>query len=48
MVDFGFVQSLNDYSLFMYVRGSVQVFVFLYVDDILLTGNCTTIMNSFK
>lgn len=48
MVDFGFVQSLNDYSLFMFVAKDVNVFVLVYVDDILVIRNCFTMINSFK
>lgn len=48
MIDFGFTQSLNDYSLFMYVKESINVFALVYVDDILLTGNCNSVVNSFK
>lgn len=48
MMEFGFVQFLNDYSLFMYDKDNVSVFVLVYVDDILVTGNCETTITSFK
>lgn len=48
MLGFGFIQSLNDFSLFMYVKDSVNVFAFMYVDDILITEDCVSIINSFK
>lgn len=48
MIVFGFAQSLHDYSLFIYVKDSVSVFALVYVDDILLTGNCHSVIDSFK
>lgn len=48
MLNFDFVRSLNDYSLFMYVKDFVNVFALVYVDDILLTGNSNSVINSFK
>lgn len=48
MIDFGFVQSLNDYSLFKYINNTVKVFVPVYVDDSLITGNCKLVIDSFK
>lgn len=48
MIDFGFVQSLRDYSLFMFMKDSVSVFALVYVDGILLTGDSLSIINSFK
>ena len=38
-MNFGFVQSKADYSLFTYTRGSFFTISLVYVDDILLTGN---------
>lgn len=32
----------------MYIRESVNVFALVYVDDILITGDCISIINSFK
>ncbi|KAI3750087.1 hypothetical protein L2E82_20712 [Cichorium intybus] len=39
LFEFGFKQSLNDYSLFMYSTDKCVVFLLVYVDDIILTGN---------
>ncbi|KAL5713812.1 hypothetical protein ACHQM5_015857 [Ranunculus cassubicifolius] len=36
---YGFLQSYSDYSLFTYTKGSVQVNVLVYVDDLILSGN---------
>jgi len=35
----GFLQSKNDYSLFSKHHGGKQVFILVYVDDLLITGN---------
>lgn len=39
LVEIGFVQSKSDASLFLYHHGSVNLFILVYVDDILFTGN---------
>ena len=35
----GFHQSVSNYSLFTYIHGQTSVFVLVYVDDIIITGN---------
>ncbi|GJS67877.1 ribonuclease H-like domain-containing protein [Tanacetum coccineum] len=37
--DAGFVQSKNDHSLFVKNDGSVSLYVLVYVDDLVITGN---------
>ena len=44
----GYVQSLNDYSLFTKVTASSSTFVVVYVDDVLLTGTNLQEMDSLK
>lgn len=39
ILNFGFVQSKTDYSLFTYSKRSSFIVFLVYVDDILLTGN---------
>lgn len=39
LTEFGFVQSLNDYSLFIRNNNNSVVYLLVYVDDIVLTGN---------
>ena len=39
ILNFGFVQSKTDYSLFTYSKRSSFIVLLVYVDDILLTGN---------
>ena len=44
----GFVQSKFDYSLFTHTQGSSFTVLFVYVDDILLTGNNPAYVDSLK
>jgi hypothetical protein len=39
LLDLGFFASQVDYSLFTYHRGSTHIFLLVYVDDIIITGN---------
>ena len=39
MLHLGFVASLVDSSLFVYHSGSTILYLLLYVDDIIITGN---------
>ncbi|CAM9000675.1 unnamed protein product [Rhodiola kirilowii] len=45
---YGFKQSYSDYSLFTLSKGSVQLNVLVYVDDMIVAGNNTFELNSFK
>lgn len=40
MFEFDFVQIINDYSLFIRNKGGTIVVLLVYVDDIVITGNC--------
>lgn len=40
LISFGFTQSKCDYSLFTKKQGDTFTIVFVYVDDMLITGNC--------
>lgn len=44
LLEFGFVCSIKDLSLFIYTKGKNIILLLLYVDDILLTGNCTDLL----
>ena len=46
--EFGFIQSYSDYSLFIYTRGQIEMRVLVYVDDLLICGNDTSSLSSFK
>lgn len=42
----GFINSLADASLFVYCRDSYIVYILVYVDDIIVTGNDSNIVSS--
>ena len=46
--NFGFIQSKEEPCIYKKVSGSSIVFLILYVDDILLIGNDTTLMEQTK
>lgn len=46
--DYGFRQSYSDYSLFTYTRGSIQINFLVYVDDLIISGNDSNAIISFK
>ncbi|GJZ46311.1 ribonuclease H-like domain-containing protein [Tanacetum coccineum] len=48
LIDNGFVQSLNDFSLFMKNDNDVMLILLVYVDDIIVTGNNVDEINKFK
>ncbi|GJV76461.1 ribonuclease H-like domain-containing protein [Tanacetum coccineum] len=48
LTDNGFVQSLNDFSLFVKNDKDVMLILFVYVDDIIATGNNVDEINKFK
>ncbi|GJU41558.1 ribonuclease H-like domain-containing protein [Tanacetum coccineum] len=44
----GFIQSINDHSLFTKTKGNKFIALLVYVDDIVVTGNCVNEINKFK
>ena len=48
LTDFGFKQSINDYSLFARVKNGSTVILLVYVDDIILIGDCLTEIETVK
>nr|KAJ0196743.1 hypothetical protein LSAT_V11C700360620 [Lactuca sativa] len=48
LISFGFKQSYNDYSMFVKVSGKLIVFLLVYVDDIIVTGNCESEITKVK
>ncbi|CAH9143337.1 unnamed protein product [Cuscuta epithymum] len=45
---YGFIQSFADYSLFTRTRGTIQLNVLVYVDDLVISGNDSDAIASFK
>ena len=45
---YGFKQSYLDYSLFTYQHGVVQLNILIYVDDLLISGNDSAALTTFK
>ncbi|CAM8984856.1 unnamed protein product [Rhodiola kirilowii] len=48
ILDFGFVQSLNDYSLFTYTKSGHFLALLVYVNDIVLTGTSNALIAEVK
>ncbi|CAM8951474.1 unnamed protein product [Rhodiola kirilowii] len=48
LLEFGFHQSLNDYSMFTLQAGNDFIILLVYVDDVLLTGTSLQLINSIK
>ncbi|CAL1358663.1 unnamed protein product [Linum trigynum] len=44
----GFMMSNSDASVFVYHKGSVTLYFFVYVDDLLLTGNHVPSISQFQ
>ncbi|KAJ9542597.1 hypothetical protein OSB04_029103 [Centaurea solstitialis] len=47
LLSYGFKKSQSDASLFIYSHKGILMNFLVYVDDIILTGNCTSFMNNF-
>ncbi|XP_019190136.1 PREDICTED: uncharacterized protein LOC109184576 [Ipomoea nil] len=45
---YGFLQSYSDYSLFTFTRGGIQINVLVYVDDLIISGNDSAALKTFK
>ena len=46
--DYGFVQSLSDYSLFSFDKGGIQINILIYVDDMIIASNNSGALDIFK
>lgn len=46
--NYGFLQSYSDYSLFTLHQGPIQLNVLVYVDDLIISGNDSSAISSFK
>ena len=45
---YGFKQSYSDYSLFTYQKGTIQLNILVYVDDLILSVNNVVALSAFK
>ena len=48
LTEYGFQQSYSDYSLFMYTKGSKELRVLFYVDDLVIASNDLDLLTKFK
>ncbi|CAM8944065.1 unnamed protein product [Rhodiola kirilowii] len=48
LIQFGFIPSLNDYSLFTYNKEGVYLALLVYVDDVIITGTSNSLISSVK
>lgn len=48
LIDYEFVQSLHDYSLFTLSVNDVFLILLVYVDEIIITGNNVSVVNNVK
>lgn len=48
LIDNGFIQSVPDYSLFVYNQAGVQIHVLIYVDGLIIIGNSSKVISTFK
>ncbi|XP_019090977.1 PREDICTED: uncharacterized protein LOC109128637 [Camelina sativa] len=46
--DYGFTQSLKDYSLFTFAADDRHIHVLVYVDDLIVTGSSSMVITDFK
>lgn len=46
--EYGFVQSLSDYSLFTFDKGGIQIRILIYVDDMIVASNSSGALDIFK
>lgn len=48
LLDFGFKQSYEDYSMFSFIEGNICLHKLVYVDDFLIAGNDVSTIHRFK
>ena len=48
LLDYGFLQSRSDYSLFTYAKGTTRLNILVYVDDLVIVGSSMKATESFK
>lgn len=45
---YGFNQARSDYSLFVYIKQDISLHILVYVDDLIISDNSSTAIESFK
>ncbi|XP_026454383.1 uncharacterized protein LOC113355681 [Papaver somniferum] len=45
LISYGFLRTVSDFSMFVYHKGSDMMILLLYVDDIILTGSSTILLD---
>ncbi|GAA0145431.1 transmembrane signal receptor [Lithospermum erythrorhizon] len=48
LLAYGFSQSYSDYSLFIIHKGPLELYVLVYVDDLIVAGNYSSAVSAFK
>lgn len=48
LLKYGFTQTHSDHSLFVYSKNKVSLMILVYVDDLIISGNSTSEVDSFK
>ncbi|CAM8890455.1 unnamed protein product [Rhodiola kirilowii] len=48
LIQFGFIQSIEDYSLFTLKRTGEFIIILVYIDDVVVTGTCSMIIQEIK
>ncbi|CAM8972211.1 unnamed protein product [Rhodiola kirilowii] len=48
LIQFGFIQSIEDYSLFTLKRNGEFIILLVYVDDVVITGTCSKLIQVIK
>ncbi|CAM8878685.1 unnamed protein product [Rhodiola kirilowii] len=48
LTQFGFIQSIEDYSLFTLKKNGEFIILLVYVDDVVITGTCSTLIQEIK
>ena len=48
LIKFGFEHSYEDYSLFSFIKGDVEICVLIYVDDLVIASNNLDRLEKFK
>lgn len=47
LLEYGFIESTVDYSLFTYTTATIKIFVLVYADDIIGTSSCKIGIDQF-